>query len=504
MISRRFAIRVFVGMALGAAAGLALMELSPVPMQPGDTLEVRLLSGETVYLRLGEKREPEVPRQVRPSGEPVEPPTVAFRMPVAFVGEPLAEARDRFARGLGLPVEEVRLANRKATPLKPPATEALSVGGELFLRLLRLIVLPLIFVSLVLGVTRIGDFRKVGRIGRQTLGFFFFTLAIAATIGIVLVDLIRPGRGFPPGVLGQAGDLGIEAAKVSDLVLRLVPPNPFRAFADFDVIGVIFFALLLGLAALKVGRELARPFLELIETLYEIVLVMVGWVMAVAPIGIACLIASTFAIQDRTFLGGLLQSLGLYALTLVAGFALHFGVYLLLVKFVARYSVVDFLKYVAPAMVTAFGTSSSNATLPVTLAGTLDMGVSRRIAGFVVPIGATMNMDGTALFEAVAVLFLAQAYGVELSLGQQIVVGLTAILAAVGAAGIPSAGLVTMAIVLTAVGLPLTGIGLLFMVDRPLDMMRTMINVTGDSLTSRVVQTWNPDIRPEDDEQEAP
>ena len=236
------------------------------------------------------------------------------------------------------------------------------------------------------------------------------------------------------------------------------------------------------------------------EGLNDLVYVLIGWVMALAPFGVGALVAYFLGIQSPDLVGTLVQSLGKFALCVVLGLTLHFLVLMTLVRVLGKRSPLEFIRDMAPAMMTAFGTDSSSATLPVTMTCVKDMGVSKRIYGFVVPVGATANMNGTALYEATAVLFFAQAYAVNLSVPQQFIVAITAMLAAVGAAGIPSAGLVTMSLVLTAVGLPLAGIGLLFAIDRPLDMMRTVVNVVDDAAASVVIQAWNPEVRAEEDD----
>ncbi|MEJ5170520.1 MAG: dicarboxylate/amino acid:cation symporter, partial [Fimbriimonadales bacterium] len=242
------------------------------------------------------------------------------------------------------------------------------------------------------------------------------------------------------------------------------------------------------------GTERAKPVLGIFESLNHAVAAMVGWVMRLAPVGIFALVAHTVATQEVSFLAPLLKSLGLFATTVAAGLMAHFVLQLALLRFVARCEVVDYLKRMAPALATAFGTNSSNATLPVTMRCADEMGVPRRISSFVLPVGATLNMDGTALFEAAAAMFFAQAFGFDFGLGTQILIALTSVLAAMGAAGIPSAGLVTMVLVLSAVGLPTTKLPLLWAIDRPLDMLRTVVNVNGDALTCRILERLNPDL----------
>lgn len=390
-----------------------------------------------------------------------------------------------------------------------PATshpvQVVKLLADLFLQLLKMVIVPLILASMVSGVTSIGT-GSLGRIGRQTFGFYLATVVIAVAIGLCLVNLLQPGAPLREQTAAGAA-LGAEAlATVEkaaarptpyDLIRRLVPENPFKALAEMDVLGIIVFALILGVALLRVGPEAGAPLIRFFESLNTAMMRIVQGVMRLAPLGVGAVLAHMLATRRPEDLAQLVQGLALYSLCVVLGLALHFGVYLFLTGALARVNPFQFTRTCAPLLATAFGTASSNATLPVTFECVQNAGVSRRIAGFVLPIGATANMDGTALYEAVAAVFIAQAYGIHLTVGQQLIVAFTATLAAMGAAGIPSAGLVTMGLVLTAVGLPLEGVALLYSVDRILDMCRTAINVMGDAVACRVIQTWNPGIEGE-------
>ena len=271
----------------------------------------------------------------------------------------------------------------------------------------------------------------------------------------------------------------------------MIPENFIQAMASSDVLAVVFFSLLLGYSLLVIGESRAAPVTRFFVSLNEAVMALTGLIMRLAPFGVGALIVALLARYDN--LAQLIQSVGMYMLTVALALALHVCFYLVLVWRLGRVNPFGFLRHMAPMLSTAFSTASSSATLPITFDCVEKAGVSQRVRGFVLPIGATVNMDGTALYEAVAAMFIAQMVGVDLTFPQQILVFLTSMGAAVGAAGIPSAGLVTMAAVLTAVGLPLEGIGLILAVDRILDMCRTSVNVLGDAVTCRIVQTLNPE-----------
>jgi Na+/H+-dicarboxylate symporter len=325
-------------------------------------------------------------------------------------------------------------------------------------------------------------------------------MLIAATIGAVYVNVIQPGQPLRSQWSSEVSDLAISDQSPTDLILRVIPTNPMAAIVELDIIGILFFTILLAFAILSLGKKRSAPVFNFFESLNDLIFVLVGWVMALAPFGVGMLIAHTIGTQDLPFLSHLLLGLLKFATTVTLALATHFVVLLLIVWIFGKYNPFSFLRAMSPAMAVAFGTNSSTATMPVPMSCVSNLGVSKRVRNFVIPVGATLNMDGTALFEAVTVIFFAQAFGFDLSFGQQFLVGILAVVAAMGAAGIPSAGLVTMVMVLSAVGLPATKIATIFAIDRPLDMMRTIVNITGDAMTARVVQTRFPDIRPEDDD----
>ncbi len=368
--------------------------------------------------------------------------------------------------------------------------------GQIFLRMLFMVVVPLVFTSLALGVAGLGDIRRVGRIGGKTLGFFVFTTGIAVAVGLVLVNVVQPGDALDPAVRAAlleayATDAAekVGAAEASgfgvNTFVNIVPRNPLESAARGDMLGLIFFTIVFGIALTRLPAELSKPVLRVLEGVGEAVGVMIGFAMRLAPVGVAGLI---FAVTAR-FGFDVLRSLGLYVLVVLAGLALHqVGVIATLAKVLAGVGPREFFRRTRALMVTAFSTSSSNATLPTTIrTAQQEFGVPRQVAGFVLPLGATMNMNGTALFEGMTVLFLAQVFGVDLSLPMQLVVVVMSVITAIGVAGVPSGSIPLIVMVLGMVGVPGEGIALVLGVDRILDMTRTIPNVTGDLLTSLVI-----------------
>ncbi len=511
MEGARIALKIFLGMLLGAGIGLVLMHTYPLPIQPGDTLLLDLPGGREMVLAVADRDQPrqEVPIQlpdgllataVLSTGQKAGTVRLPDGREIPIAGLEKKEAVKVLGDALGTEVVRLSVGERKSVKLLPAPTRAAHIIGELFIRLLRMLIVPLIVATVLVGIASIGDFRRVGKMFWQTFAFYIATMMLAATLGLTLMNFFEPGKGLQLPTGDQPSAILQQAPTVSDLILRIIPSNPVEALVQMDVLGMLFFTIILALAILKVGKKKAAPIFNFFEGLNDLVYVIIGWVMALAPIGVGALIAYFVGIQDPESLARLLEKLGKFALLVIMGLLIHFAILTFLVWLIGKYNPFAFIKKMFPAMVTALGTDSSSATLPVTMSVIPSAQVSKRIYGFVVPVGATANMDGTALYEASAALFFAQAYGVDLGLGQQIIVVITATLAAMGAAGIPSAGLITMALVLTAVGLPLAGIALLFAIDRPIDMVRTMVNVYGDCVTSRVVQTWNPEIKPEEDD----
>lgn len=368
--------------------------------------------------------------------------------------------------------------------------------GQVFLRMLFMVVVPLVFASLALGVAQLGDLSRVGRIGGKTLLFFLATTLLAAGIGLLLVNVIRPGEWLDPTVrvalLEQFAPQAAEKAEAAEssgfgihTFVNIVPRNPVAAAASGEMLSVIFFTLIFGVALTRIPAASAAPVLRVLEGLLQAVTVIIGIAMKLAPYGVAGLV---FAVTAR-FGFDVLRSLAMYVLVVMVGLAIHnFGVIPLLARALVGISPLVFLRRTRALMVTAFSTSSSNATLPTTIrTAEQEFGVPREIAGFVLPLGATMNMNGTALFEGITVLFLAQVFGLELGIGTQAVVIAMAVITAVGAAGVPGGSIPLLVLVLEMVGIPGAGIALILGVDRLLDMARTVPNVCGDLLTSLVI-----------------
>ncbi|HEU5209025.1 MAG TPA: dicarboxylate/amino acid:cation symporter [Longimicrobiales bacterium] len=368
--------------------------------------------------------------------------------------------------------------------------------GQIFLRMLFMVVVPLVFTSLALGVAGLGDIRSLGRIGGKTFGFFVLTTALAVTLGLLLANAVRPGDYLDPvvreGLLeAYSGDAAsrIETAETTEFgvntFVNIVPRNPLGAASSGDMLGLIFFTVVFGVALTRVPPKLAQPVLTFLEGFGQAVIVMIGFAMKLAPIGVTGLI---FAVTARFGLD-VLGSLSAYVLMVLAGLTIHL-VFTLggLAKFLGGIPIRRFFSGARDMMITAFSTSSSNATMPTTLrTAQEEFGVPREVAGFVVPLGATMNMNGTALFEGMTVLFLAQVFGLDLSLTAQLIVVIMSVITAIGVAGVPGGSIPLLVMVLEMVGVPGEGIALVLGVDRILDMARTVPNVTGDLLTSIVI-----------------
>jgi proton glutamate symport protein len=365
---------------------------------------------------------------------------------------------------------------------------AVGVGllGDLFLRLLKMIIIPLVFTSLVNGIASLGDARSVGRIGLRTMVYYTVTTTSAIIVGLTLVNLIRPGVGLELGGDTELGEEFVSQGNTfSEFLLRLIPDNVVKAMANGEMLPVIFFALLFGLFLLRVDAGLAEPVKRVVDGVLEVIQRLTLAIVKLAPVGIFGLLAREVATSGTDEL----VKLGKYFATVGGGLAVHALITLpLLLLLVGRRNPFVFVGHVVPALATAFSTASSSATLPLSMeCAEKEAELPKGIVSFVLPLGATVNMDGTALYEAVAALTIAQMYGVELGLPQQGIVLLTALLASVGAAGIPMAGLVMLVVVLEAVGLPLDYIAKIIAVDRILDMMRTATNVWSDLVGAAVI-----------------
>jgi Na+/H+-dicarboxylate symporter len=375
--------------------------------------------------------------------------------------------------------------------------------GKLFLNLLKMIAVPLVLFSLVAGVASLNDSSKLGRIGGKSIGLYLVTTAIAITVGLLVVNTFGPGTGLSPEVrekllsaYGQtASEQTMRASQVSivDQLLGIVPTNPFRALANSEMLQVVFFALMLGIALTSLSRRVPGTdhVVKVFQLLSDAIIEMVQLIMKMAPIGVFALLASVVADigSDPAQLGELAQSLGGYMGTVVLALLLHWLlVYTALLKVFTKVPWRRFARAMLPAQLLAFSSSSSAATLPVTIRCVEQgVGVDEEVSSFVLPLGATINMDGTGLYQGVAAVFIANALGMHLDLGQQLQIVLTAALASIGTAAVPGVGIVMLVIVLRQVNIPEAGIALILAVDRPLDMCRTVLNVTGDAMVATVV-----------------
>ncbi|OXS75170.1 dicarboxylate/amino acid:cation symporter [Domibacillus enclensis] len=349
--------------------------------------------------------------------------------------------------------------------------------GQIFLSLISMLVVPLVFFSIVLGTAGLGDPKKLGRIGVKTVGYFLITTCIAIIIGLSLAAIVQPGAA---GEFDTAGAefTAEEAPPVSETLMNIIPKNPINAMAEGNMLQLIVFAVFIGLALTALGDK-TKGIFSLVEQGNEIMMYLVGIVMKFAPYGTFGLIATAIGTQGWDAI----LAMGSYMLVVLAALFIHGVVtYGGTVAFLAKKSPIWFFKKFAPAMGVAFSTSSSNATLPVSMEVAQDeLKVPEPISSFVQPLGATINMDGTAIMQGVATMFIAQAYGLDLTMGELATVVLTAVLASIGTAGVPGVGLIMLAMVLGSVGLPVEGIGLIIGIDRLLDMTRTAVNITGDA-----------------------
>jgi Na+/H+-dicarboxylate symporter len=356
------------------------------------------------------------------------------------------------------------------------------LGGQIFVLSLKLLVVPLVFVSLVCGASNLGAGSSMGRIGLKTIILYLFTTATAISIALIVASIVDPGVGI--NLPTTAEYVAKQGPSLKQVFVNIFPSNPIRAMSEGNMLQVIVFAILIGIAITKSGDQGLRVKAHL-DDWNEIIMRLVMMLMAVAPIGVFCLLISLFSNMGFSAIADLIK----YFLTVVAVLAIHYVVtFGLMIKFVAKLDPLTFFKKMGPVMAYAFSTSSSNATLPMTLS-TVEkkIGVKNEVASFTVPLGATINMDGTAIMQGVATVFIAQAFNQDIGFAGYVMVILTATLASIGTAGVPGVGLIMLALVLQQVGLPVEGIALIIGVDRLLDMMRTAVNVTGDATVSAIV-----------------
>ncbi|MBT3300455.1 MAG: dicarboxylate/amino acid:cation symporter [Candidatus Marinimicrobia bacterium] len=390
-------------------------------------------------------------------------------------------------------------------------TDWIAPFGIIFMRLLKLIAVPLVLASLITGVASLSDLKKLSRIGGKTISIYIATTAISVSIGLVIVNGLNPGDKVPEQMkikLQQTYEQDAtsrtgSAQAVKDrgplqAIVDMVPSNFFdSASSNRNMLQVVFVAIFLGIGLIQVPKEKAKPVLDFFEGFNDIIIKLVDIIMLMAPYGVFALIAQTInkvAGDDLSQVMELLGALGYYMLAVILGLILHMlGTYTAVLKLFSKMPLKTFYKGIAPAQLLAFSTSSSGATLPVTMECCEEnLGVSEEVSSFVLPLGATINMDGTALYQAVAAVFIAQTLGMELNLGAQLTIILTAVLASIGTAAVPGAGIIMLVIILEAVGVPSAGIALILGVDRILDMIRTTVNVTGDaSVAIAVASTEN-------------
>jgi len=374
--------------------------------------------------------------------------------------------------------------------------------GTIFINSLKLIAVPLILASLIKGVSDLKNIAQLSSMGGRTIGLYLFTTLTAVTIGLSVVNLIKPGESLSDEtrtelLAAYASDAAAkqtvaaaqkEAGPLQALV-DLVPSNIFAAMQDNgNMLQVIFFAIFFGIGLVLIPKQKAKPVKDFFDAFNEVILKLIDLIMLAAPFGVFALLAALIAEAPSA---DLFKALGLYTITVLLGLLLMIAFYLLLVRVFARKKASFFLKGISPAQLLAFSTSSSAATLPVTMERVHEhLGVEEDVSSFVLPIGATINMDGTSLYQAVAAVFIAQAFGMDLSLSAQLGIIATATLASIGSAAVPGAGMVMLVIVLAQAGIPEAGLALIFAVDRPLDMCRTTVNVTGDASVSMLVAKW--------------
>jgi proton glutamate symport protein len=363
--------------------------------------------------------------------------------------------------------------------------------GEVFLRALNMIIIPLILFSVTTGVASVGSGANLGRLGLKTIGYYLLTSLAAIFTGLILVSTIKPGVGADFGLSAPVDELAAATDSFGQTLIKIIPTNIFEALTQGSMLSIIFFAILFGFFMTRIDSKPRNQLLNIFNAALDVIMKLTLFIIKFTPLGVFSITAKVIA--QQVLMGNeiseVVSRLGLYVITVLGGLLIHAFITLpLAVKIIGRVNPVKHFKNMITPLLTAFSTSSSNATLPLTMeALETNNGVSNKIASFTLPLGATINMDGTGLYECVAVMFISQAYGIDLTFGQQIIVVFTALLAAIGAAGIPMAGLVMMAVVLKAVGLPLEGIGLVLAVDRILDMFRTSVNVYGDTCGATII-----------------
>ncbi len=368
--------------------------------------------------------------------------------------------------------------------------------GSAFIKLISMVVVPLVFASLLVGTANLNDVRKLGRIGAKTVAYYLCTTIIAISIGLLLANTLKPGEGLSEETRTELiqsqseqaeAQIGTDRKKptITDILLNIVPTNPIRAFVEGNMLQIIFLALMAGICLSLIPSERSQPVINFFEGINELIIQMVHIIIKLAPYGVFALISAVVA----DFGLGILFILLKYSLVVIVGLILHVTiVYSSAIKIFSKQKIGTFFRGIRPAQLIAFSSASSSATLPVTMECTeKNLGVPAQIASFALPLGATINMDGTALYQGVSAVFIAQFYYMDLTVAQQLTIVLTAVLASIGTAGAPMAGVITLAIVLKSIGVPLEGIAIIMGVERILDMFRSVVNVTGDASCAVVV-----------------
>ena len=394
-------------------------------------------------------------------------------------------------------------------------TDWIAPFGTIFIRLLKFIAIPLVLTSLITGVASLSDLKKLSRIGGKTISIYIITTAISVSIGLVIVNILQPGNKVPYDMQSKLqetyqADASYRADSAQEvkergplqLFIDMVPSNFFEAASNNrNMLQIVFIALLIGIGLIQIPKKKSKPVLNLFEGLNDVIIKLVDIIMLIAPLGVFSLIAQTInkvAGNDPNQVVELLGALGFYMIAVIIGLSVHMALtYTTLLKIYVKMPLKTFFTGIGPAQLLAFSTSSSGATLPVTMERCEDeLGVSEEVSSFVLPIGATINMDGTALYQAVAAVFISQAIGLELDLLDQLTIVLTAVLASIGTAAVPGAGIIMLVIILESIGVPSTGIALILGVDRILDMLRTVVNVTGDATIAVTIAASEGQLRP--------
>jgi len=394
-------------------------------------------------------------------------------------------------------------------------TDWIAPFGTIFIRLLKFIAVPLVLTSLITGVSSLSDLKKLSRIGGKTISIYIITTAISVTIGLVIVNILQPGNKVPDDMQSKLQETyQVDASNRSDsaqeikergplqLFVDMVPSNFFEAASNNrNMLQIVFIALLVGIGLIQIPEKKSKPVLNVFEGLNDVIIKLVDIIMLIAPLGVFALIAQTInkvAGNDPNQVVELLSALGFYMIAVIIGLIVHMAItYTALLKIYVKMPLKIFFTGIGPAQLLAFSTSSSGATLPVTMERCEDeLGVSEEVSSFVLPIGATINMDGTALYQAVAAVFISQAMGENLVLLDQLTIVLTAVLASIGTAAVPGAGIIMLVIILESIGVPSTGIALILGVDRILDMLRTVVNVTGDATIAVTIASSEGQLSP--------